>query len=203
MTSVVGGRRLDDWATEAPFPLPWFVASGSPFQASVVPLTISHPEALPWRVKSSGIRQSKITKGLVLASLGGTPVLHFHHVAFPLIHTNPSFSLSTLNYRLYHCGLNFHEFYAHFLSQMCSGSAEEHTALSRALSNLAEVEEKVDKIIQNQVWWKCIHYNICGRPVPFKFCQHLHFCALIQDRMANGYGDWFQILKQCCRQFWR
>ena len=25
--------------------------------------TISHPEALPWRVKSSGVRQSKITKG--------------------------------------------------------------------------------------------------------------------------------------------
>ena len=30
-------------------------------------------------------------------------------------------------------------------------SAEEHSALSRALSNLAEVEEKVDKVIQNQM----------------------------------------------------
>jgi hypothetical protein len=32
-----------------------------------------------------------------------------------------------------------------------TGSAEEHSALSRALSNLAEVEEKVDKVIQHQV----------------------------------------------------
>ncbi|CAB3993838.1 Sorting nexin-2 [Paramuricea clavata] len=30
-------------------------------------------------------------------------------------------------------------------------SAEEHSSLSRALSNLAEVEEKVDKVIQNQM----------------------------------------------------
>ena len=29
----------------------------------IVCLTLSHPEALPWRVKSSGVRQSKITKG--------------------------------------------------------------------------------------------------------------------------------------------
>ena len=34
---------------------------------------------------------------------------------------------------------------------MFPGSSEEHTILSRALANLAEVEEKVDKIIQNQV----------------------------------------------------
>ena len=34
-------------------------------------LVLSHPEALPWRVKSSGVRQSKITKGTVLAGLGG------------------------------------------------------------------------------------------------------------------------------------
>ena len=33
-------------------------------------LTLSHPEALPWRVKSYSVRQSKITKGTVLASLG-------------------------------------------------------------------------------------------------------------------------------------
>ena len=33
-------------------------------------LTLSHPEALHWRVKSSGIRQSKITKVVVLAGLG-------------------------------------------------------------------------------------------------------------------------------------
>ena len=33
-------------------------------------LTLSHPEALHWWVKSSGVRQSKITKGTVLASLG-------------------------------------------------------------------------------------------------------------------------------------
>jgi hypothetical protein len=32
-----------------------------------------------------------------------------------------------------------------------TGSAEEHSALSRALSKLADVEEKVDKVIQNQV----------------------------------------------------
>ena len=35
-----------------------------------VQLTLSHPEALPWRVKSSHVRQSKITKGTVLAGLG-------------------------------------------------------------------------------------------------------------------------------------
>ena len=34
-------------------------------------LTLSHPEALLWRVKLSGIRQSNITKGTVLAGLGG------------------------------------------------------------------------------------------------------------------------------------
>ena len=33
-------------------------------------LTLSYPEALPWRVKSPAIRQSKITKGMVLAGLG-------------------------------------------------------------------------------------------------------------------------------------
>ena len=33
-------------------------------------LTLSHPEALHWRVKSSAVRQSKITKGTVLAGLG-------------------------------------------------------------------------------------------------------------------------------------
>ena len=33
-------------------------------------LTLSHPEALPWRVKSYSIRQSKLTKGTVLAGLG-------------------------------------------------------------------------------------------------------------------------------------
>ena len=33
-------------------------------------LTLSHPEALPWRVKSFGVRHSKITKGTVLAGLG-------------------------------------------------------------------------------------------------------------------------------------
>ena len=32
-------------------------------------LTLSHPEALPWWVKSSGVRQSKVTKGTVLAGL--------------------------------------------------------------------------------------------------------------------------------------
>ena len=34
-------------------------------------LTLSHPEALLSRVKSSGVRQSKITKCLLLAALGG------------------------------------------------------------------------------------------------------------------------------------
>ena len=33
-------------------------------------LTLSHPEALPWRVKSYSVRQSKLTKGTVLAGLG-------------------------------------------------------------------------------------------------------------------------------------
>ena len=33
-------------------------------------LTLSHPEALPWRVKSYSVRQSKITKVTVLAGLG-------------------------------------------------------------------------------------------------------------------------------------
>ena len=33
-------------------------------------LTISHPEALPWWVNLSGVKQSKITKGTVLAGLG-------------------------------------------------------------------------------------------------------------------------------------
>ena len=34
-------------------------------------LTLSHPKALCWGVKPSGVRQSKITKGTVLADLGG------------------------------------------------------------------------------------------------------------------------------------
>ena len=34
-------------------------------------LTLSHPEALLWRVKLSGVRQSKITKCPLLATLGG------------------------------------------------------------------------------------------------------------------------------------
>ena len=33
-------------------------------------LTLSHQEAVPWRVKSYSVRQSKLTKGIVLASLG-------------------------------------------------------------------------------------------------------------------------------------
>ena len=33
-------------------------------------LTLSHPEALPWQVKSYSVRQSKLTKGTVLAGLG-------------------------------------------------------------------------------------------------------------------------------------
>ena len=33
-------------------------------------LTLPHPEALHWRVKSSGVRQSEITKVSVLAGLG-------------------------------------------------------------------------------------------------------------------------------------
>ena len=33
-------------------------------------LTFSHPEALPGRVKSYSVRQSKLTKGTVLAGLG-------------------------------------------------------------------------------------------------------------------------------------
>ena len=33
-------------------------------------LTLSHPEALPWWVKSYSVRQSKLTKGPVLAGLG-------------------------------------------------------------------------------------------------------------------------------------
>ena len=37
---------------------------------SYITLTLSHPEALHRRVKSSGIRQSKVTKGTVLAGLG-------------------------------------------------------------------------------------------------------------------------------------
>ena len=35
-----------------------------------LPVTLSHPEALHWRVKSSGVRHSKIRKGTVLVSLG-------------------------------------------------------------------------------------------------------------------------------------
>ena len=34
-------------------------------------ITISHLEAVLWRVKSSGVGQSKITKKVVLAGLGG------------------------------------------------------------------------------------------------------------------------------------
>ena len=36
----------------------------------ILNLTLSHPESLHWWVKSSGVRQSKITKGMVLAGLG-------------------------------------------------------------------------------------------------------------------------------------
>ena len=43
-------------------------------------LTLSHPEALPWRV-NSGVRQSKIIKGPVLACLGGKGLI------FPRKHT--------------------------------------------------------------------------------------------------------------------
>ena len=42
----------------------------NPFPPRGSQLTLSHPEVLPWQVKSSGIRHSKITKGTVLASLG-------------------------------------------------------------------------------------------------------------------------------------
>ena len=38
--------------------------------AMVYYLTLSHPEALPWRIKSYHVRQSKLTKGTVLAGLG-------------------------------------------------------------------------------------------------------------------------------------
>ena len=37
----------------------------------LVRLILSHPEALSRRVKSSGVRQSKIKKGTVLADLEG------------------------------------------------------------------------------------------------------------------------------------
>ena len=41
---------------------------GIQYSVVQVYLTLSHPEALHWQlVKSSGIRQSKITKGTVLA----------------------------------------------------------------------------------------------------------------------------------------
>ena len=36
-----------------------------------VSLILSHPEALLWQVKSSGFRQSKITKCPLLVNLGG------------------------------------------------------------------------------------------------------------------------------------
>ena len=36
-------------------------------------MTLRLPEALHWRVKSSGVRQSEITKGPVLASQAGKP----------------------------------------------------------------------------------------------------------------------------------
>ena len=37
---------------------------------SITNLILSHPEAHPWWVKLSDVRQSKITKGTVLAGLG-------------------------------------------------------------------------------------------------------------------------------------
>ena len=41
------------------------------FESSIPLLTLnSHPEALHWQVKSSGVRQSEITKVSVLAGLG-------------------------------------------------------------------------------------------------------------------------------------
>ena len=49
----------------------WFFKNGwHSWQQALFWLTLSHPEALHWQVKSSGIRQSKITKGTILASLG-------------------------------------------------------------------------------------------------------------------------------------
>ena len=36
----------------------------------LVQLTLSHPEVLPWREKLYSVRQSKLTKGTVLAGLG-------------------------------------------------------------------------------------------------------------------------------------
>ena len=42
----------------------------NPFQWESCPSLWVHPEALLLRVKSSGVRQSKITKGTVLAGLG-------------------------------------------------------------------------------------------------------------------------------------
>ena len=49
-----------------------------PFQYII--WTLSHPEALHWRVKSSDVRQSTITKGTVLAGLGEERLIHVDQV---------------------------------------------------------------------------------------------------------------------------
>ena len=41
-----------------------------PVACTIKTLTLSHPDARPWWVKSSGVRQSKITKGTDLAGVG-------------------------------------------------------------------------------------------------------------------------------------
>ena len=64
--------------SQQPLPI-WLMQSGkwnsnlvsSNRQWSFVYLTLSHPEALLWRIKSPGIRQSKITKCPLLAALEG------------------------------------------------------------------------------------------------------------------------------------
>ena len=52
---------------------------GIQYSVVQVYLTLSHPEALHWQVKSSGIRQSKITKGMVLAGLGEERLIQLYY----------------------------------------------------------------------------------------------------------------------------
>ena len=64
--------------------------------AGGVHLTLSHPEDLPWRVKSSGVRQSKITKGTVLAGLGEKRLKTYHTYFFLTFFTSCK-ALKTIN----------------------------------------------------------------------------------------------------------
>ena len=73
----LGGKRLSNVVkatkTDDSFQFAFILISYSKvhYSLSIYSLTLSHPEGLLWRVKSSGVRQSKITKCPLLAALGG------------------------------------------------------------------------------------------------------------------------------------